>query len=148
MTILNTVKRRNAQFRLVKIGPELSEAFSFLGAIVGDRVVLNKLGQEVEAYWQNLPSKYPELELFDFVVMPNHFHALLRIHYARTNREHHLGFLVSRFKGGTAFIYGKMKCLHDLFPRKYRTSRSAENRVCCLAGLFRKRASSEAYLGG
>lgn len=87
---------------------------SILGAIVGDRVVLNKLGQEVEAYWQNHPSKYPELELFDFVVMPNHFHALLRIHYARTNREHHLGFLVSRFKGGTAFIYGKMRCAGEV----------------------------------
>ena len=49
------------------------------------------------------------MEIFDFVVMPNHFHALLRIHYAPTNREHHLGFLMSRFKGGTSFIYGKMR---------------------------------------
>lgn len=83
---------------------------SILGAIVGEKVVLNALGKAVEDHWLALPTKYPELELFDFVVMPNHFHALLRIHYARTNREHHLGFLVSRFKGGTAFIYGKMKC--------------------------------------
>ena len=35
--------------------------------------------------------------------------ALLRIHFAPTNREHHLGFLMSRFKGGTAYIYGKMR---------------------------------------
>ena len=40
--------------------------------------------------------------------MPNHIHALLRIHWRATNREHHLGFLMSRFKGGTSFIYGKM----------------------------------------
>lgn len=82
---------------------------SILGAIVGDKVVLNELGLAVEAYWKGLPAKYPELEIFDFVVMPNHFHALLRIHYAPTNREHHLGFLMSRFKGGTSFIYGKMR---------------------------------------
>lgn len=82
---------------------------SILGAIVGDKVVLNKLGRAVEAYWKGLPAKYSELEIFDFVVMPNHFHALLRIHYAPTNREHHLGFLMSRFKGGTSFIYGKMR---------------------------------------
>ena len=82
---------------------------SILGAIVGDKVVLNELGRAVEEYWKGLPAKYPELEIFDFVVMPNHFHALLRIHYAPTNREHHLGFLMSRFKGGTSFIYGKMR---------------------------------------
>ena len=82
---------------------------SIFGAIVGDKVVLNELGRAVEEYWKGLPAKYPELEIFDFVVMPNHFHALLRIHYAPTNREHHLGFLMSRFKGGTSFIYGKMR---------------------------------------
>ncbi len=82
---------------------------AIVGAIVGGNVALNALGQEVAAYWVCLPKKYPELELFDFVVMPNHFHALLRIHFAPTNREHHLGFLMSRFKGGTSFIYGKMR---------------------------------------
>ena len=82
---------------------------SIFGAIVGDKVVLNELGRAVEEYWKGLPAKCPELEIFDFVVMPNHFHALLRIHYAPTNREHHLGFLMSRFKGGTSFIYGKMR---------------------------------------
>lgn len=88
---------------------QIAKNKSILGAIVGEEVSLNELGREVESYWKSLPLKYPELELFDFVVMPNHFHALLRIHYTPTNREHHLGFLLSRFKGGTAFIYGKMK---------------------------------------
>ena len=82
---------------------------SILGAIVGEKVVLNTLGRAVDDYWRTLPKKYPELEIFDYVVMPNHFHALLRIHYMPSNREHHLGFLMSRFKGGTSFIYGKMR---------------------------------------
>lgn len=82
---------------------------SIFGAIVGERCELNALGREVEKYWRELPTKYPELELFDFVVMPNHFHAIVRIHYRPTNREHHLGFLMSRFKGGTGYIYGKFK---------------------------------------
>lgn len=82
---------------------------SIFGAIVGERCELNALGREVEKYWRELPTKYPELELFDFVVMPNHFHAIVRIHYRPTNREHHLGFLMSRFKGGSGYIYGKFK---------------------------------------
>lgn len=82
---------------------------SLLGAVVGERVVLNGLGRAVEEYWEGMPGKYPELELFDHVVMPNHFHALLRIHWRKGNRENHLGFLMSRFKGGTSFLYGKMR---------------------------------------
>ena len=82
---------------------------SILGAIVGERCELNELGQRVEAYWRGLPAKYPELELDEFVVMPNHFHAILRIRYRPTNKEHRLGFLMSRFKGGTGYIYGKMR---------------------------------------
>ena len=82
---------------------------SLLGAIVGKRVVLNALGRAVEAYWRALPAKYPGLELFDFVVMPNHFHALLRIHQMPTHHAHQLGFLMSRFKGGSSFIYGQMR---------------------------------------
>ena len=82
---------------------------SIFGAIVGETVVLNDLGQRVWEYWQGLPTKYPELEVFESVLMPNHFHALIRIHYRATNREHHLGFLMSRFKGGAGYIYGKMR---------------------------------------
>ena len=82
---------------------------SIFGAIVGEKVVLNELGQRVWEYWRGMPTKYPELEVFESVLMPNHFHALIRIHYRATNREHHLGFLMSRFKGGAGYIYGKMR---------------------------------------
>ena len=82
---------------------------SILGAIVGERCELNSLGRQVEEYWRGLPAKYPELELDEFVVMPNHFHAIVRIRYRATNREQHLGFLMGRFKGGTGYIYGKLR---------------------------------------
>lgn len=82
---------------------------SIFGAIVGTKVVLNELGRQAWEYWQGMPRKYPELEILESVLMPNHFHALIRIHYRATNREHHLGFLMSRFKGGTGFLYGKLR---------------------------------------
>ena len=82
---------------------------SIFGAIVGESCALNELGRQVEACWRGLSAKYPELEQDEFVVMPNHFHAILRIHYRPTNKEHHLGFLLSRFKGGTGYVYGKMR---------------------------------------
>lgn len=82
---------------------------SIFGAIVSDRCELNELGRRVEEYWREMPAKYPELELDEFVVMPNHFHAIVRIRSRPTNKEHHLGFLLGRFKGGTGYIYGKMR---------------------------------------
>ena len=82
---------------------------SIFGAIVGERCELNPFGLQVEAYWRGLPAKYPELELDEFVLMPNHFHAIVRIRYRPTNKEQHLGFLMSRFKGGTGYIYGKLR---------------------------------------
>lgn len=82
---------------------------SIFGAIVGAECVLNDLGRQVRDYWLALPQKYPELEIIEYVLMPNHFHALIRIHFKPANREHHLGFLMSRFKGGSGYIYGKMR---------------------------------------
>ena len=82
---------------------------SIFGAIVGDRCELNELGRRVEEYWREMPAKYPELELDEFVVMPNHFHAIVRIRFRPTNKEHHLGFLLGRFKGVAGYIYGKMR---------------------------------------
>ena len=82
---------------------------SIFGTIVGDRCELNELGRRVEAYWREMPAKYPELELDEFIVMPNHFHAIVRVRFRTTNKEHHLGFLLGRFKGGTGYIYGKMR---------------------------------------
>ena len=82
---------------------------SIFGAIVEGRVELNAFGREVADYWRAMPAKYPELEIFDWVLMPNHFHALLRIHFRATNRPQHLGFLMSRFKGGSGYLYGKYR---------------------------------------
>ena len=87
---------------------------SIFGAIVGDRCELNSFGRQVEAYWRELPAKYPELELDEFVLMPNHFHAIVRVHYRPTNKEQHLGFLMGRFKGGTGYIYGKLRRIGEV----------------------------------
>ena len=80
-----------------------------LGAIVADRFVPTPLGEAVRDTWLALPGKYPELQLDEFQVMPNHFHAIVRVHWQPTNKEQHLGFLMGRFKGGTGYVYGKMR---------------------------------------
>lgn len=84
---------------------------SLLGAIIGAQVALNSFGLEVERLWKALPEKYPELILHAFVFMPNHFHAIVEIRGSATNKRNHLGFLLGRFKGATAHLYGELKRL-------------------------------------
>src|SRR5271168_970252 len=48
-----------------------------LGSIVDGHVTLSPAGEIVRAVWNALPSRFPRLLLDEFVIMPNHFHAVL-----------------------------------------------------------------------
>ncbi len=47
--------------------------------VVGEEVHLNELGTAVCDYWQAIPGYFPHVRLDEFVIMPNHFHAILHI---------------------------------------------------------------------
>ncbi|HUV52707.1 MAG TPA: transposase [Dehalococcoidia bacterium] len=47
---------------------------SILGKIDEGIIRLSPAGKVVEAFWKDLPSRYPNVELDAFVVMPNHTH--------------------------------------------------------------------------
>lgn len=49
------------------------------GEIAGEHMVLNECGRIVESCWQAIPEHFPDIELDEFVVMPNHVHAILGI---------------------------------------------------------------------
>ena len=105
------LRNKNIDYRkgLFFVTIQVANNKSVLGAIAGERVMLNELGRSVQAVLEGLPLKYPELELGVYVIMPNHIHTIVTIHQRSTNKENHLGFLVGRFKGASAFVYGKFK---------------------------------------
>ena len=82
---------------------------SILGAISDGRFLPSPLGAIVDSVWRKLPATHPELAPDDYVVMPNHFHAVVHIRQRDTNKLHHLGHLVGRLKGATAHAYGEMR---------------------------------------
>jgi REP element-mobilizing transposase RayT len=47
------------------------------GEIRNGAMVLNNLGRCVEYWWLSLPSKYPNIELDQSVIMPNHIHGII-----------------------------------------------------------------------
>ena len=50
-----------------------------LGNIANGTMILNDAGKMVETEWLNLKTRFPNIELHEYVVMPNHFHGILEI---------------------------------------------------------------------
>lgn len=49
------------------------------GEIQDGKITLNEYGKIVLKWWKSLPDKYPHVSLDEFVIMPNHFHAVVWI---------------------------------------------------------------------
>jgi putative transposase len=49
------------------------------GNVVDGRMVLNKFGQVAQTEWERLPRRFRNIELGEFVVMPNHAHGIIVI---------------------------------------------------------------------
>ena len=49
------------------------------GQVVNGEMILNEAGRMVEEEWLKAPAVRPQVELDEFVVMPNHFHGIIII---------------------------------------------------------------------
>ena len=49
------------------------------GDIVDDELQLNNAGRIIQLIWSEIPIHYPQVELDEFVIMPNHFHGIFNI---------------------------------------------------------------------
>jgi len=64
------------------------------------------LGKIANEYWFNIPQHYAEVELDEFIIMPNHVHGIIVLKYISTVETgnapslHSLGDVVGSFKSG------------------------------------------------
>jgi REP element-mobilizing transposase RayT len=90
------------------------------GEVVESVMRLNGLGKIVAAEWRRTPELRPNIALDEFVVMPNHFHAMIAIEdsrrgvlpYARPNfrsPSQTLGAIVRGFKSATTKLINQMR---------------------------------------
>lgn len=56
----------------------IQERLCFLGDIVDDAMVLNDAGRMIERVLMNIPVRFENVEIFDYVIMPNHIHNIVR----------------------------------------------------------------------
>jgi putative transposase len=50
-----------------------------LGKVIFGKNQLNEAGKIVASIWKSLPERYPQIDLGESVVMPNHFHFVITI---------------------------------------------------------------------
>jgi REP element-mobilizing transposase RayT len=103
------------------------ERVMLFGDMVDGVMNLNTLGCVVDDEWRKTPSIRAEIHLDEYVVMPNHFHAIVYIiaesHYCESTRAHSraplqdtltrparsLGSLVAGFKATTTAKINKLR---------------------------------------
>ncbi|HSA59197.1 MAG TPA: transposase [bacterium] len=76
--------------------------FHLLGDVVDGSLKISPIGRVVRDCWQELPNKFPNAQLDEFVVMPNHLHGIIRLVgaplMAPGNRAPTLGEVIRHFK--------------------------------------------------
>jgi putative transposase len=47
------------------------------GEILGDKMKLNNAGENAKQCWMSIPQHFPNVQLHEFVIMPNHIHGII-----------------------------------------------------------------------
>ncbi|MCF6775147.1 hypothetical protein L3V83_01045 [Thiotrichales bacterium 19X7-9] len=51
----------------------------FFGKIINEKLYLNDAGKMISHIWQQIPEIHNHINLHDYIIMPNHFHAIIEI---------------------------------------------------------------------
>jgi putative transposase len=98
------------------------------GEIVGDEMQLNDAGRIIQLIWNEIPIHYPQVELDEFVIMPNHVHGIINIRSSALGAASSaptesptVGKIMRRFKSMSAIAVNKSRSrsLQPLWQRNY-----------------------------
>ena len=59
---------------------------SFFGRVIDENISLNNIGEKVKEIWLEIRNRFTDVELDEFVIMPNHFHGIIFINRDSINR--------------------------------------------------------------
>jgi REP element-mobilizing transposase RayT len=75
------------------------------GNVTNGVMILNPAGEMIESYWLNLIEDYSNIKLYEYVVMPNHFHGIIDIVEMLALKHKKLGEMIGSFKSKTTCNY-------------------------------------------
>jgi REP element-mobilizing transposase RayT len=88
------------------------------GSIHDEKMNLNNIGERIEINWQSIPDHFPNAELNEFVIMPNHMHGIISI-VDGSHRTKTIGTIIGRFKSSVTSWVRANTQIHHLWQRNY-----------------------------
>lgn len=71
----------------------------YLGTIENGIMIFSETGKMVSKYLLEIPDHYPNFELDEHVIMPNHIHFILKVNRSSSKtKRYHLGIIICQFK--------------------------------------------------
>jgi putative transposase len=52
---------------------------SYFGEVVNGKMILSEIGQIAEKFWLEIPGHFPNIDLDEFIIMPDHIHGIIII---------------------------------------------------------------------
>lgn len=100
------------------------------GAIENGKMVLNDAGRLAEHCWLEIPEHYPETELHEYVIMPNHVHGIVGVQNfeplrgVRQNQyqkiiPRSIGTIIRGFKIGVTKWFRQNTTIRTVWQRNY-----------------------------
>lgn len=77
----------------------------------GNKIVLNDIGKMIEDVWLKIPNRFPNLKQDTYIVMPDHFHAIVQLQEINMNdaiidpRDRNLAKIIGAFKSISTVKY-------------------------------------------
>ena len=71
-------------------------------------ITLTDAGKMIQTEWEALPTRFTNIQLHEFIVMPNHFHAIIEIITGNNEQPQHkptIGEIIAAFKSLTTVKY-------------------------------------------
>ena len=59
----------------------------YFGKIKNEKMILNEVGNIVDEYWKKIPDHFPNVELDEYIIMPNHIHGIIINNYNTVGEE-------------------------------------------------------------
>ena len=84
------------------LGQVVGNPLAAEGSADAPRIELSALGGAVFDCWQQIPERYPEVEILALQIMPDHLHGILWI---KEEMQQHLGRIIGGFKTGCNRAY-------------------------------------------
>lgn len=57
----------------------------WFGEIIDKEMKLNRYGKAIDEWWRKLPTKFKNIKINEYVIMPNHFHGIITINSVETD---------------------------------------------------------------